>query len=402
MGAAKKNHYIMASMGLLFAASCFGIAAYYFVSTIGSDTESSGINRNASYNQTQITYQERGVHDFLFGYLPEMDSGRIRDKPDKRLADYLTYQCGGKYVEDQKLKGNKGCSNTFPWLVSIAILNPNYSDASMAPRDLAQRNRKIRNNETAIRRVIGVCGGVLIATNWVLTAHHCVSKYRYLKVVVYGRDNIENVTGVRNFVSEIQSVYFYPHYDDVTNQHDIALLKLRGDIATTYCVQSACLPNYNVIPNTGERCQYAGWRVRIKSGNLTTATRFNYESVTQLTNAPLRQFNVTIEDPTNCQRKYRRLKYDVNYNICDTDTKINKTTSFLYRAKHPCSGYSGGPLMCFENNRWVVYGIVNWGEESCDGGRGYALVSTRIKWICCITRLQIKHCQQFRCSVDKK
>nr|XP_039260341.1 uncharacterized protein LOC120336675 [Styela clava] len=257
MGAAKKNHYIMASMGLLFAASCFGIAgnedrsiafcirnnssafrliyylystaiAYYFVSTIGSDTESSGINRNASYNQTQITYQERGVHDFLFGYLPEMDSGRIRDKPDKRLADYLTYQCGGKYVEDQKLKGNKGCSNTFPWLVSIAILNPNYSDASMAPRDLAQRNRKIRNNETAIRRVIGVCGGVLIATNWVLTAHHCVSKYRYLKVVVYGRDNIENVTGVRNFVSEIQSVYFYPHYDDVTNQHDIALLKLRN------------------------------------------------------------------------------------------------------------------------------------------------------------------------------
>jgi len=36
---------------------------------------------------------------------------------------------------------------------------------------------------------------------------------------------------------------------------------------------------------------------------------------------------VEINDPTECQRRYKHLKYDVNTNICDKPTKELQTSS---------------------------------------------------------------------------
>lgn len=56
--------------------------------------------------------------------------------------------------------------------------------------------------------------------------------------------------------------------------------------------------------------------------------------------------------------------------------------------------------MCYENTRWVLYGVANWGPRNCDvkGEGGYALVPTMMQWLCCYLTNSIGPCGYTRCN----
>ncbi|CAK8692896.1 mastin-like isoform X2 [Clavelina lepadiformis] len=348
-----KSLVAAAFVGIAFAAVCF--TAVFVGPCIRRSTHSRRRPRIFNFSQDAYASYDNetrsrpygfagGVKHFIFGDLPTMNESRLTE-PNSSEALYLQYECGkSSKIFDSGTNFTLGLyepaqSSAFPWLVRI----------------VAKQNTTADDGNASWNEV-GICGAVLIRPLWVMTARHCYEDDGFRRTVVaYGPD------GHVSRSTEHDRLIGYPGYDDVFNQHDVLLIKLKDRLALTE--MPLCLPNLNVIPETGRICMYAGW-----SGGDVDSSAFM-------------EMWVEIEDPTKCQSRYCGLKYDVNNNICDrkisTDTP-NATSGEI------CHGLSGSPLMCHEHGRWVSYGILNWSGPNCDltAGRGYALLSTRMSWIC--------------------
>lgn len=57
-----------------------------------------------------------------------------------------------------------------------------------------------------------------------------------------------------------------------------------------------------------------------------------------LRNSPFMQFEVELDDPSSCQRRYNRLHYDGNYQLCDKvdSSKIVEKRNVQTQSKVPC------------------------------------------------------------------
>ncbi|XP_061601620.1 hyaluronan-binding protein 2-like [Cololabis saira] len=255
------------------------------------------------------------------------------------LTQFLT--CGQAQPKKQITRifgGLKVAQGAIPWQVSL--------------------QQKPKNSN---RPYTHICGGVLIASCWVLTAAHCIEPNTDMQVVLGSLSlnkpdpsiqtiDVENAIRHENFRETPTAVY-----------NDIGLLRLKGTEGfcanETQFVKAACLPDVQL--SDGMPCTISGWGV-------TEESSFGSNH--------LLEANVLLINQDKCTEPAVYGKVLDNSMFC---------AGHLQGGVDSCQGDSGGPLTCKQDTNRVVYGLVSWGDQCGQKNKPgvYTRVTEFLGWI---------------------
>ncbi|EDW73486.1 uncharacterized protein Dwil_GK16623 [Drosophila willistoni] len=192
------------------------------------------------------------------------------------------------------------------------------------------------------KNVGGLCGGVIIHSNWILTAGHCV-----------GSDWVDIHYGTNTkwggYVHKVAKSNVYKR-----DKYDIALVRTPYN-AFNERVNKVALPKRETYTNQWAKA--CGW------GEMDVGQKSDKLQCVQL----------QIISTEECQKTFR---FVLNDTVC-VSTPGGKST---------CHGDSGGPLVTLNNP--VLVGITSWGDaRGCMVGSptAFARVSFHLDWIRQIT-----------------
>lgn len=223
------------------------------------------------------------------------------------------------------------------------------------------------------REDLYVCGASLFHDRWLLTAAHCIDKYRSAGGGISGKlkarlgefDVTKLTEPVPHQELKISRVLIHPLFDNSTLMNDIALVQLSERVRTGKSVRRVCLPDKTPQETVAEpgklTCVVTGW------GRLNETTP--HATV-------LKEIVVPLWDLGDCQ-KALRTQFGPQYRlpssaICAGD-----------KERDACDGDGGGPLVCRQAGVWVQHGVVSFGIGCGRAGVPgvYTRVSAFVDWI---------------------
>ncbi|XP_014239480.1 serine protease 33-like isoform X2 [Cimex lectularius] len=266
--------------------------------------------------------------------------------------------CGQRSVSHQPVRGSSGGASAkivggsstpygaYPWQVEIQAYN------------------------TQKRGFDHHCGGAVVGERLVLTAAHCITNLdrpESMRLVVgkhdlRGKDKHERVYRPERIV-------IHPEFRrDGPHSNDIALIKVKATSETgidfNKFVQPICLPESDIGPSEGEWCTVTGWGAQKPGDSKSLSSTLRAASVPLLPLSTCRQADVY----------GGRLQSILDSMLC---------AGLLEGGVDACEGDSGGPLACQKQGRFVLAGVVSWGDGCAKKNRPgvYTRVAAFNSWI---------------------
>ncbi|XP_063797834.1 transmembrane protease serine 5-like [Pseudophryne corroboree] len=147
-----------------------------------------------------------------------------------RIVALKCSECGSRSKSSRIIGGSDVTLGRWPWQVSLYLNNKH------------------------------VCGGSIVAHQWIITAAHCVHNYRSPQLSSWSvLSGIVSHSPVRLKTSAVEKIIYHQKYDDRSHDYDIALMKLEKPLNYSDSIRPVCLPQYDQDLPAGSECWISGW-----------------------------------------------------------------------------------------------------------------------------------------------
>uniref|UniRef100_A0A8C6ULW8 Zgc:92313 n=1 Tax=Neogobius melanostomus TaxID=47308 RepID=A0A8C6ULW8_9GOBI len=196
-----------------------------------------------------------------------------------------------------------------------------------------------------------VCGGSIIAKDWVLSAAHCFPNPSDLGsfTIYVGRHKL-NGLNYHESSHRVRQIVIADGYTEPHSGRDVALVQLSTPVTWSDYVHPVCLPASGTLFPSGMMCYVTGW------GNIRNDVPLPGVGT-------LQEVKVPILSQSSCEEMYNlnpKEQIDILYNmICAGYQEGGKDSSCCVFIS---PGRLWGPLMCqMVNGTWVQAGVVSFG-----------------------------------------
>ncbi|XP_072745020.1 uncharacterized protein [Anoplolepis gracilipes] len=266
--------------------------------------------------------------------------------PERSIDELLPSNCGQRakdFNDDDDLifqkvvHGSIAAKGTYPWQASIRVRGHSRSSHW--------------------------CGAVMISPLHLLTAAHCLEGYNKGTYFVRAGDYNTDIDDGTEVEANIEDYYVHEEFRKGHRMNnDIALVLLKGrGIPLGKHIMPICLPSENIDYSPGLNCTISGFG-SIETGKTTQSKDLRYGWVPLL-------------DQSICRASYVYGEGAISEGMM--------CAGYLDEGIDTCDGDSGGPLACYHNGAFTLYGITSWGQHCGKANKPgvYVRVAYYRQWI---------------------